>query len=211
MRLLLVRHGVTLENKSGCFLGHLDVDLSKDDQPLLYLREALKAWFIDRVYSSPLIRAQETANIITDLPITVSKELIEMSFGEWDGKTSSDVEKFDSDRLTIWRKRDVPSDFRPTGGESLSELGDRVEKFLNVLYEKHATETILIVSHVYVIKAILDRVMNLPDGYHANRLWLENSSVTIVDWHSDDQKRIVHRINWTCESDYNTAKWRRAK
>lgn len=127
-----------------------------------------------------------------------------MSFGSWDGKMSKKVDKED---LMKWRLRDPGGLVGPTNGETLGEIGTRVEKILNELCHQYQNCTIVLVTHAYVIKAALDHAMNLPDGYHANRLWLDTSTTTIIDWSTNPEQRIVHRVNWSPILDHGSNKW----
>jgi len=49
--------------------------------------------------------------------------------------------------------------------------------------------------------------MNLLDGYHTNRLWLDTATATIIDWSLHPDARTIHRINWSPQIDHNSSKW----
>lgn len=196
-RLILLRHGETDLNTTGCFLGDLDIPLSSKSDHVLKNIANFFQFPIAAIVSSPLIRASQTANIINtelNIPIIIEPDLKEISFGLWEGKTSKEVAP---EILAQWTSRNVVPTTGPTNGETLEHLGNRVEICLNRICESYPNETIVVVTHTYVIKAALDRAMELPNGYHANRLWLETGSVTIIDWNLNSDKRIVHRVNWT--------------
>lgn len=211
-RLILVRHGETNLNKAGCYQGLIDVELSENG-----IEQARKigsvlhnsSFKVDKINTSCLKRAIKTGSYIIDNDTTKQYlELNEMDFGQWEGKLSNEVKQLYPEDLNKWNQRDVESEIGPTNGETFKKIGDRIENFLNnVKYEVNIDSSVVMVTHVYVIKSILDRVMNLPDGYHANRLWLDTGSITIVDWSSDPNKRIIHRINWTPEIDSGSQKW----
>ena len=211
-RIILVRHGETDANTMGCFLGDLDADLSTDPNKLAAIKNmalALEKWEnpIKVIICSPAKRAQQTAKIINDIlniDIVIEPNIREISFGSWEGKTSQEV---GADELTKWKMRNPDPNTGPTNGETLKSIGDRVENVLNKLCQDYENCTIILVTHVYVIKAALDRAMNLSDGYHSNRLWLDTATATIIDWNLNPEKRIVHRTNWSPCVEYSMNKW----
>ena len=77
----------------------------------------------------------------------------------------------------------------------MGSLEERVRNFLDKLYENYEGDTVVLVTHVYVIKSILDMTYDLPTGWHANRLWLTNGAVTLLDWSPDSNERLVHYVN----------------
>ena len=199
MRLILVRHGITEHNKKGCFLGDIDSPLSPN-QTLSGMVKKVLSYKPDLIISSPKKRALSTAQLISDM-ISVEEDIKELSFGEWEGLTPKEVslnDKYFTD-LKRWQSRNATANTRPTGGESLAELENRVENVLNNLYKKFSDKTVVIVTHVYVIKAILDMGYNVPTGWHSNRLWLTNGAITMLDWHPNDEKRLVHCVNCVYE------------
>lgn len=208
-RVILLRHGETDVNRAGCYLGDLDVPLNPSTIPVVQkMADAIVGFgSIDHIISSPLRRARETASIIADkckLEVVTEPEVREMSFGQWDGKTSKEVAKED---LLRWKERQPAATTGPTGGETLGQVGQRVERDFNRLCETYPGKTIVVVTHVYVIKAALDRAMELPDGYHANRLWLDTATATIIDWHPKPHCRTVHRVNWSADLSHGATKW----
>jgi broad specificity phosphatase PhoE len=216
VRLILIRHGETDANMAGCFLGDLDAPLNPNGLTVVQsLAESIAMWNHPDpntvILSSSLQRARQTADIIAaqfDHPtIHVEPDLREMSFGSWEGKTSKEVATFAAEDLAKWKHRHPASTVGPTNGETLGQVGQRVETILNSLTQRYPGRTLIVVTHVYVIKAALDRALELPDGYHANRLWLDTASVTIMDWSANPAARTVHRVNWTPQIDAGSQKW----
>lgn len=210
-RIYLVRHGETVENAAGKFLGDLDVPLSENGILQAEQLGSLFKQFQDSsviVYSSPLQRATKTATIICDSlgnekPTTI-EELREMSFGDWEGKTSKEVQP---DDLKLWRQRSPGGSTKPTNGETLSHVADRAEHTLDSLTRKHPGQTIIVVTHVYFIKGALERASQVEDGHWSNRLFLDTGSVTLIDWSVDADKRIIRRVNWTPRLNSGSERW----
>lgn len=213
-RFIFIRHGETDANTAGCFLGDLDIPLNPEALPVVQsLATSLTTWNdpIKVIISSPLQRARQTAQIIASTlgstTIILEPNLREMSFGSWEGKTSREVAAVFKDDVLKWRQRYPDSTVGPTNGETLGQVGHRVEKVLDSLTQQYPGQTVIVVTHVYVIKAALDRALELPDGYHANRLWIDTASATIIDWNSDPTARTVHRVNWTTPIESGSQKW----
>lgn len=147
--LYVVRHGRTEANARGVLLGRLDVPL--DDMGRAQA-QALAAAIgpVDRVVSSPLTRARETAAAF-DGDAQIDDRLIELDYGELDGRALRDVP---AETWASWRA-DV--EFRPPGGESLADLDRRVRAALDELAggEGGDDERIVVVSHVSPIKAAI--------------------------------------------------------
>ena len=98
-KVYLVRHGQTAWNKEEIFRGRTDVPLDETG-----LREAklaagyFRGMEIDAIYSSPLLRAIQTAQEISkvcDLGVTPLHGIIDMSFGEWEGRSLREVREKD--------------------------------------------------------------------------------------------------------------------
>ncbi len=104
------------------------------------------------VYASPMERTRETAAPIAKAlsqKVRIRKGLIEAEFGEWTGAKLKDLYK-----LPEWEKvQKYPSGFRFPGGESFSEMQQRISGTLHELVSEHPGERIVCVSHADPIKA----------------------------------------------------------
>ena len=93
MKLYLVRHGETDWNKQKRIQGQVDIPLNAFGRSLAKkTAEGLKSIPFDVCYSSPLGRAEETARLILnerDVPIITDNRIMEMAFGEYEGKCCS--------------------------------------------------------------------------------------------------------------------------
>jgi probable phosphoglycerate mutase len=118
------------------------------------LARRLSTVTIDAVYSSPLERTVETAEILAAphaLPVQVREQLGEVRFGKWTGVS---LEKLRRRRL--WRRiQFAPSTTRFPGGESFREAQARVLGELEELQVAHPDQTVVIVSHADVIKSVI--------------------------------------------------------
>jgi 2,3-bisphosphoglycerate-dependent phosphoglycerate mutase len=134
--LVLVRHGQSEWNKLNLFTGWRDPDLT--EQGIEEARRAGRALKADGVrfdiaFTSGLVRAQRTLNIIldelgqSDIPITRDVSLNERDYGDLAGLNKDDArERWGEEQVHIWRRSyDTP----PPGGESLKDTAERVLPF----------------------------------------------------------------------------------
>jgi probable phosphoglycerate mutase len=116
---------------------------------------------IEALYSSPLQRTRETAEILADrlgLPVQYREDVIELDFGEWTGLTPDTIRN--DERWQLWNS--CRSLATVPGGESMREVQDRTVKALFDLRQIHREGTVLIVSHGDVIRAALLFALGMP-------------------------------------------------
>jgi broad specificity phosphatase PhoE len=143
--LLLVRHGRTEANAARKLQGLLDLPL---DEVGLEQAAGVAEWLgkPDRVISSPLIRARQTAEAFA-MPYEIDDRWIELDFGSLDGVPVAEV---DGD---VWARGRVDPHFRAGGGETLEEMHKRVVSAAEDLLADAAHQMIVVTSHVSPIKA----------------------------------------------------------
>ena len=145
--------------------------------------EYLKDVNFSAVYSSDLIRAYETAEQtarVHGLPVIADKNLREIYAGEWEGRTFSDLVTSYPEEYVIWRDSIHLS--RPTGGESMSELDERIWSAINVIAKRHVGQKVFIATHATPIRLILRRLKGLPFEELNKVSWVSNASVTTVKY-----------------------------
>lgn len=158
MKIILARHGETEFNVSGQIQGQYDSKLTENGKlQAKALAEALKKEKIDKIYTSKLSRAIETADAINkfhDLKIKKEKDLNERSWGVFEKKHGKDVDKKEPGALKD------PS-FKAKKGENFEDVIKRVEPFLKKLIKENQKKKILIVAHKMVLLAILKILLNI--------------------------------------------------
>lgn len=181
MKLIIVRHGQTDYNALGIMQGRKGKPLNITGwEQVRKLSLRLKNEKIDVAYVSNLERTQETAREILsahqNIPVIYTKELQERSYGIYDGK-HRDI------YLSARKKSALPhSEFKPEGGESVVEARERALKFYTKLQSKHQKDTVLIVSHGGLIRALLAVI--LDESFASakdSKIYLHNSAVTILN------------------------------
>jgi len=153
--ILLIRHGETAWNREEIFRGRADVPLSeRGREQARLLAKALGGSPVEAVYSSPLSRARETAGPTAralGLEVVVDERLVDMSFGEWEGKPRAEVEQKWPELYEMWATK--PEGFRGPGGESLGEVMARAWPALEEIASRQ--EAAAVVSHRVVCKVLL--------------------------------------------------------
>ena len=154
--LYIIRHGQTANNKKKLLQGRSDISLNEEG-----IRQAKLAsdWFseqgirFEKVYSSPLRRSIETAELIAgpECPILIDDRLIEMDYGPYEGMDLSDphpeIIRFFSDFVH------QPA---PEGMEPLSLVIERVGMFLDEIMLEVHSKNILISTHAIAEKGALE-------------------------------------------------------
>ena len=180
--LLLVRHGRTEANARGVLLGREDppLDPTGEAQAAALAAALCTGRFgpITAVVSSPLRRTVATASRLAEaagLDVQVDERLIELDYGEFEGVP---VGGLPQETWSEWRS-DVH--FRPPGGESLAELGDRVRGSCVEWSERAASEGagVVLVSHVSPIKSAVAWALGVGEEL-AWRAHLDPASITRV-------------------------------
>jgi probable phosphoglycerate mutase len=170
--ILLVRHGRTAVNAAGLFLGRADPEL---DDVGRAQAEAIGDTLgsVDRVITSPLRRAVETARFI-DGPVSVDARFVELDYGDWDGRPLGDV------GTEEWRRWQEDLEFEPPGGESIGALGRRVRAALDDLEAEAAEGVVAVVTHVSPLKAAVAWALGVDDRV-AWHLFVSPGSITRLD------------------------------
>ena len=189
--LLLARHGETDWNRDSRFQGQADPPLNdRGRQQARALARRLAETRISAIYTSPLARASETAEIVAHalgVPVALVAELREIDVGSWSGLTRSDVAARFPRAYRRWLEYGPGWD----DGESYEELGRRVVPALGRLAARHPSEEILVLTHGGPIRAALAYADGIPYGEARRRSSvLENCAVTKLAVENGEFRRI---------------------
>ena len=133
MRLVLIRHGATEWNLNKRIQGHTDIPLSDRGRKALLGLSLPTDLDITRWYSSPLIRAVDSAQLLDIKAPRIEPALIEMNWGDWEGEILKPLRRRLGDEMRHNEARGL--DFRPPGGESPREVQQRLQPWLNKIAE----------------------------------------------------------------------------
>ena len=163
IRVVLWRHGQTDWNVENRFQGHSDIPLNKVGQyQASEAAKVLAALRPDRIISSDLIRAQETAAPLaglTDIKVEINPNLRETDGGLWEGKLASENRATHGELFANWYEG---------GDEPAGVTGERrsdVAKRAVAVIEKETTNfsgTIVFVTHGGTVRSVLGSILKLP-------------------------------------------------
>ena len=161
--LILVRHGRTSANAAGLLQGRVDNELDavgarQADQIAAALSRVNER--PDRIISSPLLRARQTAQAtaeLTGLEVSIDERWAELDYGEWDGIPITEV------RASDWQRWRADTDFAPPEGESLAQLNSRVNAACNDLAAEAADRNVAVFTHVSPIKSAVRWALGASD------------------------------------------------
>lgn len=163
MKLYISRHGQTPWNVEDLVCGRTDVPLTElGQQQAKLLAESAMDKGIDVILCSPLLRARQTAQAVSDaigVPIQIDERLTEFDFGTFDG-TSRFGDEFQSLRAQL--------PMRFPGGESAFDLAYRVYGLLYEIKEKYADRNVLLVCHNCVSRMVRSFFVNMTTEEYGN-------------------------------------------
>jgi len=155
-KLVLVRHGQTLHNRLGLIQGRTDTELTiEGEAQALKLAVELQEEPFDRVYSSPLLRALRTAQLIVqnrNVPIVTDDRLVEIDQGDWTGQKAAQLFQT-SEHYKKWVND--PTVAGPPNGETIFDVLNRAESFLSDV----EGDNVLVVAHggiIAVMRTVLE-------------------------------------------------------
>ena len=163
-RIIFVRHGVTELNDRGVIQGAAKTPLTDfGRRQAMAAAKALEAFNPIALYSSPYVRAMQTAEIIGEhlkLPVIESTRLREQGLSGWEGQVWKDIAAADPQ---IALRRDSEGWwFCPPGGEPRLRVRHRMLAFIGEMVERHTEETVVAVTHAgalyFLVHALIDKV-----------------------------------------------------
>lgn len=154
MNIYVIRHGQTHLNKLKKVNGEIDEPLTPEG--IKQVKETISSipHSISRIYSSPLLRAKQTAEIINSalaLPLVFHDAISEIRIGSLAGKSWEEMENGSELKK---RYRSVQFDHRAYGGESVIDVKKRLLPFLKTIQKKHNGNEVLLVTHGGIIRLI---------------------------------------------------------
>lgn len=178
MKLIIARHGRTIQNETGIVQGHLPGNLSPlgiEQAKKLALR--LKNEEIDAIYSSDLARAYDTAKEIAKFhskaPFFSVEELREHDLGSYTGKSYGSFS---------W-------DDRPKEIESKKSMRKRSMALLKKVYSNYSGGTVLFVAHGGINKELIRGILDESDDFFLDRI--ENTAISVFDINEKENKILL--------------------
>ncbi len=188
LKLYLVRHGETDWNKERKIQGQVDIPLNEFGRNLAKKTNAgLRNISFDICFSSPLKRAVETAELILagrdrEVPIIKDERIMEMAFGEWEGRCCSRKNWQVPERFQAFF--DDTEHYSPAeGGEDFAAVKSRVGSFLSWLSadKMYEDKNVLVTTHGAALAGMLNYIKNKPLSEYWGQGVHKNCAVTEVE------------------------------
>ncbi|RUQ99107.1 histidine phosphatase family protein [Labedella endophytica] len=159
-RIVLVRHGETEWSLSGQHTGTTDLPLTeRGEEQARQLRAVLDPADFGLVLSSPLRRAQHTAELAGFTDVTIEPDLTEWDYGAYEGRTTADIS------AELGRQWDLWNDGVPAGdtpGESAADVRRRADVVLARAREALPQGDVILFAHGHMLRAIAIAWVSLP-------------------------------------------------
>jgi probable phosphoglycerate mutase len=164
-KILLVRHGHVDGIRPERFRGRADLPLTSrgEAQAQAVAERVASGWQPSRVYTSPLGRCVATGAAIAkacNAPTEVNGDLIDIDYGAWQGRSCAEVEQSEPKLYAAWRT--TPHLVRFPQGDSLQDLAARAADALRLALARHPGETVVLVAHDSVNRALLLQLLEQP-------------------------------------------------
>ncbi len=192
----VIRHGETDWNKSQRFQGQTDIKLNDTGRDqAIKLKPIIQQLGVESVYTSPLSRALETAELATqDLRLSIQKDerLRETNVGAAEGLTMDELLlKFGPDCLTRWRSYEERLlDFSFENGESKRQMMFRARQVLLEIAQGSNRQSIAIFTHGMLMRAL---TFIFGEGMPWDVQYFSNGSVHHYVWSDDNPEMLLYR------------------
>ncbi len=196
MIIYLIRHGETDWNIDLKVQGQKDIPLNDNG---INQAQILSDYFenipIEAIYSSNLIRAYETAKIISkkiSKDIIVIPQLQEINMGQWEGNLWDDLKIEYKDFIHNWENNleNIPI----PDGESYGQVQKRILKAFRKIVDNHDLNSqIIIVSHGIAIKVLISYLIGLGIQ-NVHRFSIDNASISIIEVNDKECNKKIFKL-----------------
>lgn len=187
MKIFLIRHGETLENIGTLLMGRTDGELSQlGIEQAKKTGQALKDFNINYIYSSPLKRCLDTANLINESiksPLKTHGLLMERDFGFY---TNASAKEVNFDELDLDSEEN-----KKAGVESLENIRMRIVNFISLILKEHKEHNIIIVTHDNPIRLFLGEFLNKTYQEILKEYKVHNCSINIFEVSNKQEYKMI--------------------
>ena len=199
MRIFIVRHGESYSNVQGRIMSTTDLPLTEKgikqaETAKIYIQKILCSSSFNQVFSSPLLRAKQTAAIIcgNEKSINISDGLSEMNLGKLEGLTWEE-------RIALYPEINLENSLSKAmlpEGETFEDVFLRCKRFIqNNIKRKSLNENILIVSHGITIRIFINCLLGKPKHCVNFLNWSDNTAISEIDWQLHSNSKTLIRLN----------------
>ena len=193
LRLVFVRHGLSSFNEKGLIQGRTDDSYLTNEgyEQAFKAGEALSPINFDKIYSSPLVRAAETAKTIQKQfkeknSIIYDKNLLEVDLSSWSGLTINEIKNKFPEKYLIWKndpenlklEKNYNSTYKPIQ-DLYDQANDFIKNIFNIYLGKDEAN-ILIIGHNAILRCLILSLIGKPNkGFR--KIKLDNASFSILN------------------------------
>ena len=157
--IVVLRHGQTEWSRSGQHTGVTDLPLLPEgEEQARRLGDAFRGRRWAEVWVSPRQRAGRTAELAGLVPTGVDDDLVEVDYGGYEGRTTKESSAELGREWSVWRDGTVPG---ATPGETLAEVGTRVDRVLAKATARLDDGDVVLVAHGHVLRVLTARWLGL--------------------------------------------------
>lgn len=189
LEILLIRHGQTDWNVEKRIMGHHPIPLNETGiLQARKLAEYLKPHSLDKIYTSPHLRAMQTAKYITEdrnLELVEANEIREIEHGEWVGKTFAEIRALPA-YVPYYSAPHLPMG---KTGESLENVRLRGAAFIDKIRQEIGQGRVALVTHADWIKCVLLHYMKIPLT-QLSQFRIDNASISCLHFEAKHERVI---------------------
>ena len=198
-QLLVIRHGETEWSRAWKHTGRTDVPLTDVGRAeALAAARTLDGWKLTKAYCSPLDRARETAELVAPMCGTdIDPDLVEWDYGDAEGMTTADLREHQPG-WSVWTHP-------MTGGESVGDVGARVDRFLGRVTTDVLRGNVAVFAHGHLLSVLIARWCGL-EPIEGRRFALATATVSLLGWHREDRvlRALNHRVGDVLDPPFRT-------
>jgi broad specificity phosphatase PhoE len=193
--IFLVRHGECEGNIKGMFRGRADFPLNRRGLVQAQdLAREFKKIPVKYIYSSPLYRARQTAEAISQqcgVEIKIEECFNNIELGGWEGRFMKDIAEQYPEEWKLWVYN--PEKLKVKDMETLYDVQKRAKTCLDNLVSKHSGETLAVVSHRAVLKPLIAACLNIASPYFW-KIHLDTASYSLLS-HKKERGYCMMQLN----------------
>ncbi|MBN2394871.1 MAG: histidine phosphatase family protein [Candidatus Atribacteria bacterium] len=182
-KIILVRHGECQGNREDLFRGRSDFPLNKEGfNQARELAKELKSFQPIKIFTSPLIRARQTAEAISqecNIQVEERYGMNNIELGSWEGKSKLYIAEKYPEQWQVWLKE--PEKLSFPGMESLDKVQARSRKDLDDIIKEFSGKTVIIVSHRAVLKPLIASCIGIKKPYFW-RVHVDTASYSVIHY-----------------------------
>lgn len=194
MKLYLIRHGQTDWNLAGRIQGRQDVPLNETGLcQARCLARGMEGRPVTAIYASPQKRAFQTAQAVGEsqgVEVTPLDDLMEIGYGQWEGRTGEDILKKDRELYEAWWEH--PATVAPPGGETLNQVDERCRRAWDYIRSRMTGDT-AVISHGGTLAHLI--VQLLEGQSDEMEIVVGNATITTLEYEPESGRCRLAEIN----------------